>query len=493
MTVVIRTNGLLMRADVRGASGDTSGGGGAPLVKRWRDNWSTAAEAVTHALDEGGRPGRRVWVLDSEVWLGVVELPSSAVAGLSEKDLADPAAYEAEAISELRPTEAITAVQRRRMADQDDQFLVAQARRIDVIAIARAVRSAGAKLAGISHPAGPGEAMAFDGQADDLAGAGWRRVEFWTHTVVLAESVAGRVGLIPLGIAPGRDWRRALEPLLRHREPVAADQTLLEPGVRVRGGPNGRENVAVSGTARWLSAGEDQSDEDDGVPVWDLADDAAAEQFAAAWARRLNAVDPAGQDMSPTLRPPKAPAARWPAVAVGVLALALAVTAVLMLRGQAADRLDDLRGELEHAQADQKMIADHRQKANAAQAEVRKKQRAVEDLQRRLEQLQRQRTASQPVNMDQRPALAAMMAALTDSASEQVVIQSIDHGSPQHEITGMALTPEAASRLARELSGALRDHWAVSPARIEPKPGPQRVVWEFSITIEPAVGMEARR
>lgn len=485
MTVVIRMHGLLLRADV--------GGAGEPLVKRWRKDWPDVSPAVTHALREGGRPGKRVLVLDSEVRLGVVELPSSAVAGLSDKDLADPAAYEAEAISDLAPGEAVTAVQRRRMADQDDQFLVAQSRRADVTAVAKAVRGAGAKLAGIGHPAGLPEPLGLDGPADatDAPGdGGWRRVEFWADSVVLAESVAGRVGLVPLGIGPGSDWRRALEPLLRRREPVVQDQTLIEPGVRVRGGTQWRESTAVSGDARWLAAGDDGGDEDDGVPVWDLADDAAADHFAAVWARRLAAITSAGEAVTPTLRPPKAPASRWPAVAVGVLALALAVTAVLYQRDQATHRLAELQAQLQHVQADREALDDQRKLVNQTKAEVRQKQQAVTRLEQkftRLSQEQARRASTGSLVTDRRAALSAMMAALTRSAAEDVVIRSIEHGSPRHEITGMASTPEAASSLARDLSVQLRDHWRVSPASIEPQTGPERIVWEFSITIEPTV------
>ena len=279
ITVVIRTHGLLLRVDVRG--------GGEPQVKRWRRDWSDLTAAVTHALRDGGRSGRRVWVLDSGVWLGMVELPGGAVAGLPDKDLADPAAFEAEAISGLTPVEAVTTVQRRRMSDQEDQFLVAQTKRTDVIAVARAVRSAGARLAGIGHPAGLPEPLELDGRAGTTKDGGWRRVEFWSESVVLVESVAGRVGLIPLGVSPQGDWRKMLARHLSRGEPVAQDQTLIEPGVRVRGGAQWRESTAVRGNARWLAAGEDRDDVDDGVPVWDLADDTLVEPFAAAWARRL--------------------------------------------------------------------------------------------------------------------------------------------------------------------------------------------------------------
>ncbi|MEM6671919.1 MAG: hypothetical protein AAF726_03695 [Planctomycetota bacterium] len=483
LTVVIRTQGLLLRADLRRGSD--------PRVQRWREPTYQADEAIAQALRKGGKPGKRVWFLDSAVWLGEVALPGSAVAGLADKDLVAPAAYEAEAISDLSPAEAITAVQRRRMAQQDDQFLVAQARRAEVVAVAKAVRGAGAKLAGISHPAGLPEALsvAYD-DAGTFVGSddpSWRRVEFWSDSVVLTESISGRLTVVPLGIAPGSDWRRALEPYLRRGEPTALDHTLVEPGVQIRGGPDWQEVVAASGTARWLAAGGgDPGDSGNAVPVGDLADDDTADAFAAAWARVLATTDSTGDDPLPTLRAPKAPAARWPAVVVGVLALALAGYTVFQQRRDGEARLEVLQGQLQHAEADQRKIADRRKQARQEAQDVRTKEKAVKDLEAQLERAVRERASGPTGQADRRPALAEMLSVLTGSTSEQIVIQSIEHTGVQHEITGIAVEPAAASRLARELSARLADDWSVSPAQIEPEAGPQRVVWRFSTKIEPA-------
>lgn len=485
MTVVIRMHGLLLRADVQA--------GGDPHITQWRQDWSDLSAAVAYALGEGGKPGKRFWVLDSEVWLGTVELPAGAVAGQSDKDLAGPAAYEAEAVSDLSPIEAVTSVQRRRMADQGDQFLVTQARRSEVAALGKLVRGAGAKLAGLGHPAGLATALQFDqhrGQND-----GWRRVEFWYESVVLVESVGGRLGLIPLGLGPRSDWRRALAPHLREGQPVSEDQTLIGPGVRVRGGTQWRESTAVDGTARWLAAGEDQADEDDGVPTWDLADDASAERFAQAWAKQLEAIKPGDSAMTPTLRPPKAPASRWPAAMVGVIALALAVFAVVSLREQASHRIAELQEQIQHETQEQQVVSDRRKQVDQLQTDLRKKQKVVSGLESQIEKLRRQRASSQATrgDTDRRAALSAMMASLTSSNSEAIMIQSIEHGSPRHEILGMAISPEAATRLARDLSETLRGQWTVSPAQIEPETSGRQVAWRFTITLEPTTTQEVQR
>ncbi|MEM9347601.1 MAG: hypothetical protein AAGB26_13385 [Planctomycetota bacterium] len=485
MTLLIRTHGLLLRADV--------GGGGEPVVTKWRQDWPDVAAATSHAFADGGKPGKRVWVLDSEVWLGTVDLPAGAVAGQSDKDLVGPAAYEAEAISDLSPMEAVTAVQRRRMADHGDQFLVTQARRSEVSALARVVRGAGGKLAGLGHPAGLSTALQFDQHTGN--GADWRRVEFWYEAVVLIESVGGRLGLFPLGLGPRSDWRRALTPLLRAGEPVAEDQTLIGPGVRVRGGTQWRESAAVEGTARWLAAGDEQADEDDGIPNWDLADDASADRFVQAWAKQLVTVQPGDPAMTPTVRPPKAPASRWPAVLVGVLALGLAVFAIMTLREEATHRIAELQELIDHAEEDQKAISDRGQQVNRLKVALRSKQRAVSDLETQLEKLREQqaKTQTKEIGADRRTALSAMMASLTSSNSDSIMVQSIEHGSPRHEISGMSTSPEAATRLARDLSRKLRGLWSVSPAEIEPESGARQVVWRFTIALDPVHVGETQR
>ncbi|MEM6552379.1 MAG: hypothetical protein AAF750_09675 [Planctomycetota bacterium] len=484
MTVVIRTRGLLLRADVVGRE--------TPRVTRWNKDWPEVAEAVAYALEEGDKPGKRVWVLDSEVWLGVVDLPAGAVAGQSDKDLAGPAAFEAEAVSDLSPAAAVTSVQRRRMVDRGDQFLVTQARRTDVTAVAKVVRGAGAKLAGLGHPSGlPAALQVTETEGVATGGSsesGWRRVEFWAESVVVAESVGGRAGLIPLGVGPHGDWRRTLAPVLRAAEPVAEDQTLVGPSVRVRGGTQWRESTAGEGTARWLAAGEDPADEDDGVPTWDLAEQASAEAFARGWAEHLAAVEPGAATMSPTLRPPKAQASRVPAVLVGVLAFALAVFAVYYVRDEAAHRLADVEAQLEIVQEERKKISERGDQVEREKASLRAKQRDIAELESRVERLTRDRSVSQVqrVVVDRRESLEAMMASLTRSSSDATMIRSIEHGSPRHEIEGMATSPEAATRLARDLSDQLDGIWRVSPAQIEPESGAGQVAWRFKIILEPA-------
>ncbi|MEM9386640.1 MAG: hypothetical protein AAGA68_16395 [Pseudomonadota bacterium] len=481
ITVVIRTEGLLLRADQ---------GSEARPVQRWRRSWPDLPAALTHALSDGAGPvGRRVWVLDSGVWFGAIELSSGAVAGLSDKDLIEPAAYEAEALSDIKPADAVTEVQRRRMADLGDSFLVAQVKRSDMIAVTKAVRGARSRLAGISHPAGLAEALAPASPAIMEPDGSWRRLEFWSDSVVLVECVAGAVTLIPLGAVPQSDWRRALAPYLRGAEPVGQEQTLIEGAVKVRGGHQWRETTSPDNSAaRWL-AEDGVDDEDTGLPTWRLGDDDAATQFAAAWARCLAAEGASRTEGGPVLRPPSAQTERWTAVAVGVVVFLLALSTVLLQRSQGQEQYTVLQAQLDHAQGQQQVVTDRRARLRTLSSEVRSRERAVQALEQELDRFSRDwRTTA---GVDRRVALAALMEAVGQLVDEDIVIRSLEHRMPWQSISGVASTPEAASRLASNLSRMLSTHWRVNPAQIEPKAGSGGVVWEFSILMEPVVDLRA--
>ncbi|MEM9301694.1 MAG: hypothetical protein AAGE01_06265 [Pseudomonadota bacterium] len=472
MTVVIRSNGLLLRSDV----------GGDGSVSSWRGAWPELAAAVTHALTEGGPAGKRVWVLDSSVWLGVVELPGGAVAGLSDQELVEPAAFEAESLGGLEPASAVTAVQRRRMADLEDDFLVVQVPKEEVTAVGKAVRRAKGRLAGIGHPAGLPDALVADELPTVPRDGGWRRVEFWQEQVVLVEAATGSASLIPLDAAPEADWRRALAPHLRRGEPVAQEQTLVDAEAQVRGGRQWQEQSTLGeGTARWLSAAEGADALEPELPTWDLAADAAAESFAVAWARCLAPVESPKTGVIPTVRPPSAPTDRWPAAAAGAVAFLLAVAVVWLQRSMDQEELNVLQAQLDFATAEQRVVTERRQQVRDTNSAVRLAERSILSLEQELVVLNRGGSAG----ADRRAALAAMMAALGRFVTEDLVIQSIDYKRPRHAVAGVALAPEAASRLAGDLSEELREYWRVSPARIEPQAGAGRMVWRFSITLEP--------
>ncbi|MEN1727937.1 MAG: hypothetical protein AAGJ52_05810 [Pseudomonadota bacterium] len=476
LTLVIRTQDLLLRAD--------QGAGDLP-VQLWRRSWGDLPSAVTHALSEGGPSAKRVWVLDSELWLGSVELASGAVVGLSDAELSDPAAFEAEALSEISPEEAITAVQRRRQVDAEDDFLVVQATKAQVGALDKAIRGARGRLAGLGHPAGFPRALFSDSSSNDRNEESWRRVEFWANAVVLAQSVQGVIGLFPLTAVPEGDWRRVLAPYLRRGEATLFEETLIESDVQVRGGASWQDLLADEVGSRWLTSDDAEQEDAPDSATLNLGDDGAAKSFAAAWLQALTELDSPGDSITPALRAPKTALDRWPAVAAGVAALILALTLVIVQRGQGQDRFDALETQLNFAQSEQQIVEDRRDQLGTNRTEVRSLERTIQSLEQELQQLIAQGRSQSLVGTDRREALAEMMTAIGQRVSDDIVIQSVENRLPRHSINGLSSTPDAASRLASDLNRDLRGRWQVSPARIEPQAGGEGLVWQFSITLEP--------
>ncbi|MEM9419133.1 MAG: hypothetical protein AAGA25_08820 [Planctomycetota bacterium] len=481
-TIIIHTQGWTGRGDVSA--------GRQPLTQIWRDAPTSLPEATAFVLKEGGPVGRRVWVLDSELWLGLVELPAAAVANLSDNELAGPGAYEAENSGGLTASKSVTAVRRSRVPEHDDQFLVAQCSRERMVAVKQAVKLAGGRLAGVCHPAGLPQALLDDGEQDALAGD-WRRIEFWAEEVVLAQRVGGRDQVVPLGMSPRGAWRASLSPLLRE-EPVAPlEQTLLETGVKPRDGVQWRDPLGAGPAARWLNAGEDPDESSqDGPELWRLDEPKLAEHFVAAWAQRLASDSSAQLLPVPWIKPPKAPAARWPAVAIGVLALLIAVGSFGLQWYQASERVITLTDEIEHEEEEARMLGEIEKKATESKRSVEKKKKQIENLEaelvRAINEKRRKAEANAPRETDYRLPLADLMGSLSRLAEGDLVVESITPGSPRHEISGIAASPESASRLAREMSRELVA-WSVSPAQIEPVLTSADPHWRFTIVLDPAV------
>jgi hypothetical protein len=469
--------GVILRADLRN--------GQKPLITRHEQDWPDLTAALTLALTGPQRLGRKVWVLDSAVWLGVVELPSASVAGLTDHELIGPVEFEAEALSEIAPHEAVTAVQRRRMANQEDQFLVTQVKRTEIFAIAKAVRQAGGHLAGLGHPAGLAPPIIEDEPKSSMLHLrDWRSVEFWHHEVVLCECINGHVNTIPLGTAPDREWRRALDPFLRQSDPLDFEHTLVEAATKVRGGSSSwRASATSHKTTRWLRANQHDEDDIAAGPVCQLSQESQANLFLSAWAEQL--VHSNNETPTPFLRPPKTPAARWPIAMVGALAFAAALGLVAQNRQRASEELTNLQGQLQHAQQDQRRISELGKRVKNQKSNVQNKEQELNDLRQEMQRAQEKRLAAQTVNGDRRAGIAAMMQALTTVASLNILVQSIKNNETQHEINGIAATPTAAIDLARGLSQQLSRHAIVHPANIKPITGREQIAWRFAIKIEP--------
>jgi hypothetical protein len=446
---------------------------------------ATTIESMQAAIAAGGKPGKRVWVLTDRVWLGDVDLPPSATVGLTDAQIADAAAYEAEATGGLTPWNAVTAVSRVRVQDADDRFLTAQIARGDVLELAKCLSRRGATLAGVLHPAGL--PLDISGQQNAESADSWSRIEFWRDETVVVRASRDRTDVHPTGLPPTADWRRGVRGVMQAAgmDPASdgSPGLLLGPGAKPAGGPQ-LESDHHDAAPRWADPRSGTMSSDD--RVLDLASDDALKQFVEAWARVLSQ----GQPAVPVLRKPKAPAGPVPQVLVGVVALALALGLVYLQYSTRQAELAELRDAATHVQSDQAELVKLRKTAQDLTREIRTKTQEL-DRQRAaaLAEARRAQNARRTI-VDLRPRLALLLTTLIDATADPALegrfaIEAIRPQSPTHVIEGVATSSLAASVLARRLAETLDGSWHVHPAEVTPVTRGETVAWRFTLLVEP--------
>src|SRR5262249_55421328 len=102
-TIVLITRQGLLRADFsRGPKIALAGGWQQP-----RPDLPDLPALVDAALLQGPRPGKRVWVLSTDLWTQTLELATQKAAGIAPAELASALNFEAEALSGLNAFEAL--------------------------------------------------------------------------------------------------------------------------------------------------------------------------------------------------------------------------------------------------------------------------------------------------------------------------------------------------------------------------------------------------
>src|SRR5262249_13915667 len=150
-TLLLVTHQNLVRADFSGTS-----------KPELLDSWDTARpdlddlpSFVEAALALGGKPGRKVWVLTTDLWTQTLSMQARATAKLTGEDLSKALSFEVETLSGINAFESIIG-QTSLPARKNDElsYWVVQARTADREQIEQIVRMAGSRLAGLCHPGG---------------------------------------------------------------------------------------------------------------------------------------------------------------------------------------------------------------------------------------------------------------------------------------------------------------------------------------------------
>ena len=228
------------------------------------DAASEMAELLRGSRGRGG-----AWVLDSRAFRQTVRLPARQAAGLSDEELSSALAFETEPFSGLPSGSSETAWTRAPSSGTDAAFDVVQVSRDGLKALAKAVASAGGRLAGLSglpegfdpsdvSAAAAAAAAVVSGEAPSVAP---RRPRFAAWRLPAAAGAAAlRAVAAVMGpaaasaVAEAREARRETEARRELRRRVAAAEDALRAARRADPGPGANASGSrAAGRAAWAA------------------------------------------------------------------------------------------------------------------------------------------------------------------------------------------------------------------------------------------------
>ena len=428
-TILLITRQDVVRADFTRSS---------QLLGMWdqaRPDSPNLAGVVATALTMGPRPGKRVWVLTSDLWTQTLNLETGKTRDMATEDLASALNFEAEALSGLSAFDSMIGYQ---PLPDDQGFWIVQIRAEEVANVAEVVQAAGSQLAGIGHPGGLPQAL------KSSAGP-WQRLELWPDAVIcLAEEEGSRPRLQVLNTDPqlGR-WAADWQAWRTRPGMVRREEILVGPGVS---GPQSSE-----------------------APPIRLEDEASLADWLTIWARELNTRRP----LAPLLRPARRPMALSMRLAIG-LGLAVAALAGCIFHGLWLNQREELaRTQLKETQLPAQQLAD-----------LEKQFKDLEAKKVKIKAEQNHLVHSLVVINLQRQRLGLLLGQLRAHHHEDLLLEKIDTEAGEPRLAGICLVPDLADRYANHLGQTLRAvGWEVhSPKMAAEKKLANGGPWTFEIS-----------
>ena len=413
LTILLITAERLVRADVRpsGRADDCR------VVERPRPAVDDLLSLVETALRLGPGRARRVLLLTTEVWTQTLALAAGAAAGMSDDEVAQALAFEAEPFSGISAFDSAGVSLPLPRRDDEPQFWFTQMAGSQREQLEYVIGEAGGKLVGIAHPAGLPVVL------QTPAPKRWQRVELWPDAVVcLHRDAHGPAQVHVINTGPHtQTWQQDAQLWLGQFEPPELRESLLA-------------------TDRAATPGQDSAAE-----PFDLADESALARWLSLWAQ--HAVQRRAE--VPILRPtPKRmPNSTRLAIAglVGavMLALCLGHHAWTAAATQAArEQIDELKRPAEELRKAQSEADGLEKELSALTAQTDRMQASVDACLRAME-WNRQR-------------MAQLMAGLAESDPDALVIQAIETRRDGIRIRGVSRRPDQPNKLAARLASQLR-------------------------------------
>lgn len=444
-TIVLITPRQLIRADFRGKRGSD-------LVGLWQENRPVTeglAELVGRAMGMGSDTARKVWVLFSDMWTQVLDLPAAATRGVPPAQLKQALSFEATPLSGIELHDSAIGFVPMGSTAGRAHYWITQISSGALDQTAEALRSAGAKLAGLMHPG----ALPAPLMPGDPAPGAWQRCELWPDVIICVHGPAdGRPRVAVINADPKQaQWRTPVE---AWREDM--------------GDVDHYELLTTDPQSEVYQPGQEPL-------VLDEKDTLVS--LMTGWAQELAG----GAPGAPVLRPVRRPISRRTRV---VLACALATVALAGSLAHGAwqhSRIADARHRLQQVRQPLEEAANIRKQTETLRVEVAR-------LSERRETLSEQHSANAARLAAHRQRFHALLEALAEERPTDLVVQGIESDWANTRITGICMRPASADALAAALAETVSGfYWEVGPAskkaeRILKDGGP----WAFEIPLSDA-------
>ena len=375
-TLLLLTSTTLARVDLRGVGRSTQVTG---VWSRPRQESSSIADLVEAAFRAGEKTRGDVYVLSTSFWTGPVSLAREITAGLSDDDIAQSIALEAESFSGIPAFDSqIAHSSISPDAVGNSRWWVTQLDLGELAQIEDAVRNLGGRLAGVGHPA------VVPMTAPSEPTTAWRSVQWWGEQTLLARGQGAAISDLQI-LSAGRQSQRARMEL----DEFLAEGT-VDTGFAEAGHPGDAQGTRLewidetatpdellTGLAEFSEVDATRVNKEDGLKRW-----------ATAWlsTRSGDAVP------CPTVTLPRPPMTKEASIAIsvatGLAAICLCFVHYSFVGGQVSSLGEDvsaMRAAVEHVDMETKRLATLQKKTKETREAVEEKRAANAELASRLD------------------------------------------------------------------------------------------------------------
>lgn len=419
---------------------DLSSGAAPSVSESWvRPSFASqsAGTLVDAALRLGKSHRRQVYVLTTRCWTGSVSVGPDLISGASEEDLDQMVALEAETYSGISAFESASSNSPLPPDELGDhRYWLTQIPDTDLRSIDDALRQAGAKLAGIAHPAVPKLAETATPTEE------WRSLQNWDEATLLIRGCGDAVA----------DFH-SMSSGLQSQRTVQEFQTFFQ-------------GVEGDATLEWIGPGElppalaalPQAEEHRRN---DTFGESGLKRWASAWMRSQGKQSVG----SPLVTIPKKPMSREAGIAIaavlGLLMMVVCYGHHRYLSNQLADldanisQMERQEGQLQNDKDQLKRLQEDRDEAVSKEKKLRSN----------IKQQQEDVAEAKGIIQRRSRRWISLVDALVEVSDEDGWVREIRSNQDSVSIRGLAVNDAAVHRLAARLeSTSAAEQWLILPA-----------------------------